>query len=81
MGQWITRSKEYHFEIQHKDKNKHQNADGLSKKTEYYRIREARIKEQPMYKNGFSISLEKPVQRVTYYALVGQERTLSTPRK
>ena len=44
IGRWITRLDQYHFEIQHRDRNKHQNADGLSKKTEYYRIQRSTVR-------------------------------------
>ena len=41
VGRWITRLDQYTMEIQHRDRNRHQNADGLSKKTEFYEVREA----------------------------------------
>ena len=53
IGRWITRLDQYHFEIQHRDRNKDQNANGLSKKTEFYIAREKMISEMPKHRAGF----------------------------
>ena len=74
IGRWITRLDQYHFEIQHRDRNKHQNADGLSKKTEYYRIREARIEGAADVQEWLPFSFEEAISGTTCDALAGQER-------
>ena len=52
IGRWITRLDQYYFEIQHRDRNKHQNADSLSKKTEFYEARENMIADMPKFRTG-----------------------------
>ena len=47
------------MEIQHRDRNRHQNADGLSKKTQFYEVREARLEEQPKVRTGFPFLTKK----------------------
>ena len=53
IGRWITRLDQYHFEIQHRDRNKHRNADGLSKKTEFCIAREKMISQMPKHRAGY----------------------------
>ena len=36
IGRWIVRLDDYHMIIEHRMRDKHQNADSLSKKTEFY---------------------------------------------
>ena len=40
VNRWIARLDGFNFTIEHRDRNKHTNAEGLSKKTEYYMRRE-----------------------------------------
>ena len=40
--------------IEHRTKDKHQNADSLSKKTEFYERQEQKEADRPDIKDGFS---------------------------
>ena len=45
VGRWITRLDQYTMEIHHRDPNRHENVDGLSKKTKFYEASEALLEE------------------------------------
>ena len=59
VGRWITRLNQYTMEIQRRDPNRQQNADGLNKKTQFYEVREARLEEQPKVRTGFPFLSKK----------------------
>ena len=67
IGRWIVRLDGYHMIIEHRMRDKHQNADSLSKKTEFYEIYE-RLEQkqanQAEIKEGFSF-----LDKETYEAL------------
>ena len=44
----------YNMIIEHRTRDKHQNADNLSKKTEFYERQEQRVADRPEIKHGFS---------------------------
>ena len=54
IGRWIVRLDGYHMIIEHRTRDKHQNADSLSKKTEFYERLEEKQANQSEIKNGFS---------------------------
>ena len=54
IGRWIVRLDGYHMIIEHRTRNKHQNADSLSKKTEFYGRLEEKQANQAEVKDGFS---------------------------
>ena len=54
IGRWIVRLDGYNMIIEHRTRDKHQNADSLSKKTEFYEIQEQREADSPEIKDGFS---------------------------
>ena len=54
IGRWIVRLDGYHMTIEHRTRDKHQNADSLSKKTEFYERLEEKQANQAEIKNGFS---------------------------
>ena len=54
IGRWIMRLEEYHMIIEHRTIDKHQNADSLSKKTEFYARLEEKEAKQAEIKDGFS---------------------------
>ena len=54
IGRWIMRLEEYHMIIEHRFIDKHQNADSLSKKTEFYARLEEKEAKQAEIKDGFS---------------------------
>ena len=54
IGRWIVRLDEYHMIIEHRTRDKHQNADSLSKKTEFYERLEEKQGNQAEVKDGFS---------------------------
>ena len=54
IGRWIVRLDGYNMIIEHRTQDKNQNADSLSKKTEFYERQEQREAERPEIKDGFS---------------------------
>ena len=53
-GRWIVRLDGYHMIIEHRTRDKHQNADSLSKKTDFYERLEEKQANQSEIKDGFS---------------------------
>ena len=64
IGRWIVRLDGYHMIIEHRMRDKHQNADSLSKKTEFYERLEQKPANQAEIKEGFSF-----LDKETYEAL------------
>ena len=64
IGRWIVRLDGYHMIIEHRMRDKHQNADSLSKKTEFYERVEQKQANQAEIKEGFSF-----LDKETYEAL------------
>ena len=54
IGRWIVRLDGYHMIIEHRTRDKHQNADSLSKRTEFYERLEEKQANQSEIKDGFS---------------------------
>ena len=54
IGRWIVRLDGYHMIIKYRTRDKHQNADSLSKKTDFYERLEEKQANQSEIKNGFS---------------------------
>ena len=54
IGRWIGRLDGYHMIIEHRTREKHQNADSLSKKTEFYERLEEKQCNHAEIKDGFS---------------------------
>ena len=54
IGRWIVRLDGYHMIIEHRTRDKHQNADSLSKKTEFYERLEEKQANQAEIKDVFS---------------------------
>ena len=54
IGRWIVRLDGYNMIIEHSTRVKHQNADSLSKKTEFYERQNQREADKPEMKDGFS---------------------------
>ena len=54
IGRWIVRLDGYHMIIEHRTRDKHQNADSLSKNTEFYERLEEKQANQSEIKDGFS---------------------------
>ena len=54
IGRWIVSLDGYNMIIEHRTRDKHQNADSLSKKTELYEKHEQREADRPEIKDGFS---------------------------
>ena len=59
IGRWIFRLDCYNMIIEHRKRDKHQNADSLSKKTEFYERQEQREADKPEFKDGFSFMDKK----------------------
>ena len=64
IGRWIVRLDCYHMIIEHRMRDKRQNADSLSKKTEFYERLEQKQASQAEIKEGFSF-----LDKETYEAL------------
>ena len=64
IGRWIVRLDGYHMITEHRMRDKHQNADSLSKKTEFYERLEQKQANQTEIKEGFSF-----LDKETYEAL------------
>ena len=64
IGRWIVRLDGYHMIIEHRMPDKHQNADSLSKKTEFHERLEQKQANQAEIKEGFSF-----LDKETYEAL------------
>ena len=64
IGRWIVRLDGYHMIIEHRMRDKHQNADSLSNKTEFYERLEQKQANQAEIKEGFSF-----LDKETYEAL------------
>ena len=64
IGGWIVRLDGYHMIIEHRMRDKHQNADSLSKKTDFYERLEQKQANQAEIKEGFSF-----LDKETYEAL------------
>ena len=64
IDRWIVRLDGYHIIIEHRMRDKHQNADSLSKKTEFYERLEQKQANQAEIKKGFSF-----LDKETYEAL------------
>ena len=54
IGRWIVRLDGYHMIKEHRTRDKHQNADSLRKKTEFYKRLEEKQANQAEVKDGFS---------------------------
>ena len=54
IGRWIVRLDGYNMIIEHRTRDKHQNADSLCKKTEFYERQEQREADRPEIRDGFS---------------------------
>ena len=54
IGHWIVRLDGQHMIIEHRTRDKHQNADSLSKQTDFYGRLEERQANQAEIKDGFS---------------------------
>ena len=54
IGRWIVRLDGYNMIIEHRTRGKHQKADSLRKKTEFYERQEQREADRPEIKDGFS---------------------------
>ena len=64
ISRWIVRLDGYHMIIEHRMRDKHQNADSLNKKTEFYERLDQKQANQAEIKEGFSFLNKK-----TYEAL------------
>ena len=56
IGRWIFCLDGYNMIIEHRTRDKHQKADSLSKKTDFYERQEQREADRPEIKEGFSFT-------------------------
>ena len=64
IGRWIVRLDGYNMIIEHRKRDKRENADSLNKKTEFYERQEQREADKPEIKDGFSF-----IDKETYDSL------------
>ena len=64
IGRWIVRLDGYNMIIERRTRDKHENADSLSKNTEFYERQQQREADRPEIKDGFSF-----LDRETYDSL------------
>ena len=63
IGRWIVRLDGYHMIIEHRMRDKHQNADSLSKKTEFYEILEQKQANQAEIRRDSRFWTKKHMKR------------------
>ena len=63
IGRWIVRLDGYHMLIEHRMRDKHQNADNLSKKTEFYERLEQKQANQAEIKRDSRFWTKKLMKR------------------
>ena len=54
VGRWLVCLDQYNMEIEHRPRIRHTNADGLSKRTNLYVIKERSLKDNPAVREGFN---------------------------
>jgi len=59
IGRWISKLDQYHFEIVHRPRTKHRNADGLSKRSNDYLKREKLLEAAPEHAPCFSFMTQQ----------------------
>ena len=52
---WLVVLDRYDFDVEHRAKQKHTNADGMSKRSNYYHLEEKFLRRQPEVKAGFQL--------------------------
>ena len=65
IGRWIVRLDGYHMIIEHCTRGKHQNADSISKNTEFYEQLEEKQANQAEIKDGFSFLDKETYDKLT----------------
>ena len=74
IGRWIVRLDGYNMIIEHRTRDKHQNADSLSKKTEFYESQEQREADRPEIKGWLLLHGQGNVRQSSTHEMVGQIR-------
>ena len=74
IGRWIVRLDGYNMIIEHRTREKHQNADSLSKKTEFYEGQEQREADRPEIKDGYSFMDEETYDSLATHEMARQVR-------
>ena len=77
VNRWIARLDGFDFTIEHRDRSKHTNADGLSKKTEYYMRRENHVCLQHM--EGFKFLPQAQFDELPILTKAQVDRKLHEP--
>ena len=54
IGRWLVVLDQYDFGVEHRPRHKHTNADGMSKRSNYYRLKEELLSRQPEVRAGFN---------------------------
>ena len=65
IGRWIVHLDGYNMIIEHRTRDRHQSADSLSKKTEFYERQEQRKVDRPEIKDGFSFMDKETYESLT----------------
>ena len=56
---WLVVLDQYDFGVEHRPRHKHTNADGMSKRSNYYRLKEELLSRQPEVRAGFNFMDQK----------------------
>ena len=71
IGRWIVCLDGYNIIIEHRTRDKHQNADSLRKKTVFYERQEQWEAEKPDIKDGFSFMIKEKKRTIVFHSRGG----------
>ena len=74
IGRWIAHLDGYNLIIEHRTRDKHQNADSLSMKTDFYERQEQREANRPEIKDGFSFMDKETYDKSSTHEMARQVR-------
>ena len=80
IGRWLVVLDQYDFGVEHRPRHKHINADGMSKRSNYYRLKEELLSRQPEVRAG-ALTHTGPVPLRWAGALWMRNTLLITPWK
>ena len=71
---------QYDMEIEHRPRTRHTNADGLSKRTNLYVMREQSLKNGPVVKEGFNFLDQEVYDALPMLETVGKQGRTVEPK-
>ena len=79
VGRWIMYLDQYDMEIEHRPRTRHTNADGLSKRTNLYVMKEQNLKDEPRVKEGFNFLDQEVYDALPMLTTVDKQRRTIEP--